>query len=99
MAETSPSLGEVGRSFMEAGRWGEALECFSEAKDMEGAAQLAAKALETGDLFFYGQAQRVLKHQPAAGELKELARNADAAGKAAFSATARNSISNGDDEP
>ena len=98
LAESHPQLGPSGKAFLEEGRWGEAVECFSAAKDLEGAALLAAKALEAGDLFYYRQAQRILGREPAASDLAQLAENASSAGKAAFAASARKSISDGDDE-
>jgi len=89
LRENDPALAQAGRNLLEAGRWGEALECLEASADQEGLIELARAAQEAGDIFFWRQAQRLLGHRPGPAELEELAERAQAAGKLAFAQQAR----------
>lgn len=88
LAAESPRLAEVGRAFLEAGRWGEALECLAAAGQSEAIADLAALAVEAGDYFYYMGAKRTLGAEPEAKDLKALAEAARRAGLERFAAGA-----------
>ncbi len=90
-------LGELGRQFLAAGRWGEALECFEAAGDQEGLEEAARLAVEAGDLFTYRQALRLQPRAPRPQELEELARRAEAAGKLAYARGARELMASGEE--
>lgn len=96
--EGSADLASASQAYLEAGRWGEALECIAAAGDMENAALLAAQALEAGDLFYYTQAQKVMGREPAESDLAELKGNAARYGKQAFALTAEKSTVHEDTE-
>ena len=97
LRDKDPALAQAGRGFVEAGRWGEALECLEACPDQEALEELTQAAWEAGDLFYWRQGQRLLGHQPTAAELEELAQRAEAAGKPAFAQSARGLVS-GDGE-
>ncbi len=97
LRENDPALAQAGHNLLEAGRWGEALECLEACADKEGLEELARAAWEAGDLFFWRQAQRLLGRQPQAAELSQLAQRAQEAGKLAFAQSARQ-LAQGDGE-
>ncbi len=88
LSEASPRLSEVGRGFLEAGRWGEALECLSAAGDAEALMDLAGQAAEQGDFFYYLSAVRAAGAEPEPGTMEQLARTARQAGLERFAASA-----------
>ncbi len=95
--QADPGLGELGRRFLAAGRWGEALECFEAAGDQEGLEEAARLAVEAGDLFTYRQALRLLERPPRRDELDELARQAESAGKLAYARGAGELLASGEE--
>ncbi len=97
LREKDPALAQAGRTFLEAGRWGEALECLEASADQEGLEELARAAREGGDLFYWNQVQRLLGREPQAAELRELAQRAQETGKLAFARSARQ-LTSGDGE-
>lgn len=84
LADASPRLGEVGLEFLEAGRWGEALECLDAAKDSQGLSRIKDMAVQAGDLFYAQAAAHALGEQLSEQELTTLAKQAKEAGKDVF---------------
>lgn len=88
LKENAASLSGAGRAFLDAGRTGEALECFAAAKDTQGLADVGTYGLENGDLFVWRQAKRLLGEDLDPEQLSEIGQRAQAAGKTAFAQTA-----------
>jgi hypothetical protein len=84
LAQPKADMGPAGRHFLAQGRWGEALECLAAAKDQAGLQDLAAQALEMGDLFYFRRAQEALGQPLATADLESLARRARETGKEVF---------------
>ena len=87
LKDNAADLSGAGRAFLDAGRSGEALECFAAAKDSQGLADTAAYGLEIGDLFVWRQAKRLMGEQLDPKGLSEIGQRAQAAGKVAFAQT------------
>ena len=88
MATGYSELGQVGRAYLDAGRWGEALECLEAAKDRQGVEKLAAKALEAGDLFVWRQCSNILGRDLNPHEIRNLHMKAETLGKNSFALAA-----------
>ena len=88
LADNSPRLGQVGMAFLEAGRWGEAIECLAAAGDEAGLARIREMAVEAGDLFFAQAAAKALGEELSGHETGALTRQAKQAGKDVFAAQA-----------
>lgn len=89
LAESSPRLGEAGRAFLQAGRWGEALECLDEAGDSGAIEELLQAAVKDGDLFYARAAAKALGRELDQAQLTAVAEAAGRAGKAKFEEAAR----------
>lgn len=88
LAEGSPRLAEVGLAFLEAGRWGEALECLAAAGETSGLERLKREAGEVGDYFYAAAAARALGQELDTHQLDQIAQRAEETGKETFAAAA-----------
>ena len=84
LARGSAELGPEGKAFLAMGRWGEALECLSAAGEKEALSELAQKAREAGDYFFWKGALRALGQKAPDHEAEEILRKAAESGKPSF---------------
>jgi hypothetical protein len=89
LAQKASGLGEAGGRFLKLGRWGEALECLAAAGHKAGIEDLAAQALEAGDLFTWRRALEALGQEPSLTDLGRLQARAEELGKHAFARTAQ----------
>ncbi len=82
-------LSAWGRTYLEEGRFSDALEFFAAARDMDGLGKIARGAIDEGDAFFLWEVQRSAPDLVSTADWKNLARRAEALGKHAFAERAR----------
>ena len=89
--EKTPSeeLSARGRDHLEEGRLTDALDFFEAARDTEGLAEIAKRAVEEGDAFLLWGVERTAPQLVSSAEWEKLARRAAALGKDAFAERAR----------
>ena len=88
METASTELGGAGRAFLDAGRWGEALECLAAAQDQQGLEKLAAEALQAGDFFVWRHSLKLLDQDLNPDKIKDIQLRAETLGKISFARAA-----------
>lgn len=88
LAQKASSLADAGGQCLKQGRWGEALECLNAAGASASLQDLAAQALEAGDLFTWRRALEALGQTPSRQGLEQIKAKAEALGKSTFARTA-----------
>lgn len=88
-AEASPRLAQVARDCLAQGRLAEALECLDTTPDAGMLEEIAAQAVEMGDLLLWRRATGLTGRPVQTQELQRLAEAAQSQGKLAFAAQAR----------
>jgi len=78
---TPEQMLETGRRFMQAERYYDALEFFSRSEAEQEVRELVRLAVERGDTPLLLRAKVVLKEEPTAGELRQVAHKAREAGR------------------
>ena len=78
-----------GRAYLEEGRLTDALDSFEAARDREGLAEIARKAVDEGDAFLLWGVERSAPELVSTADWERLARTAKALGKDAFAERAR----------
>ena len=86
----------VGRKFMDAERYSDALEFFDRARSHEDVCRVAEIAMDNGDTAIWRRCKRILGEEPDAPALVKLAVRAEELGKYSFAIEARRRL--GDEE-
>ena len=89
LAQGSSELGAAGRALLAAGRWGEALECLTAAGDAQALGELAVKAEEAGDYFFWKGALKALGRKAPDEDGGKILQKAAEIGKPSFAQQAK----------
>ena len=79
---------EVGRQFMEAGLYSDALEFFERSRSAEDTRKVAGISLEAGDVALWLRCKRILGEEPDEQSLRAIAANAEAQRKYMFAVEA-----------
>ena len=77
-------VNEVGRQFMAAGLYNDALEFFDRSKSADDIQKVADIAFNEGDVAIWLRCKRILRQEPDEGSLEGIAGHAEAHGKLAF---------------